>query len=78
VKQAIAFIEESRDLSVLTIDKLFGSLKSHEDMMKIYNENSLENVLYTTLQFFKEKTSGSSKSPSNPTKSEVPVSPHKS
>jgi hypothetical protein len=34
--QAIAVIEESKDLSVLTVDELFGSIKSHEDRMKRY------------------------------------------
>jgi hypothetical protein len=54
----VAAIEESKDLSVLTVDELFGSLQSHEDRMKRYEENSKENAFYTKLQFFKGKTSG--------------------
>jgi hypothetical protein len=54
----VAAIEESKDLSVLTVDELFSSLQSHEDRMKRYEENSTENAFYTKLQFFKGKTNG--------------------
>jgi hypothetical protein len=56
--QMVAAIEESKDLSVLTVDELFGSLQSHEDRMKRYEENSTENAFYTKLHFSKGKTSG--------------------
>jgi hypothetical protein len=55
----VAAIEESKDLSVLTVDELFGSLQSHKDRMKRYEENSIENAFHTNLQFSKGKTSGS-------------------
>jgi hypothetical protein len=54
----VAAIEESKDLSVLTVDELFGSLQSHEDRMKRYEENSTKNAFYTKLQFSKGKKSG--------------------
>jgi hypothetical protein len=55
----VAAIEESKDLSVLTVDELFGSLQSHKNKMKRYKENSIKNAFHTKLQFFKGKTSGS-------------------
>jgi hypothetical protein len=54
----VAAIEESKDLSVLIVDELFSSLQSHEDMMKRYEENSIENAFHTKLQISKGKTSG--------------------
>jgi hypothetical protein len=56
----VAAIEESKDLSVLTVNELFGSLQSHEDRMKRYEENSVENAFHTKLQFSKGKISGGS------------------
>ncbi|XP_059446700.1 uncharacterized protein LOC132178271 [Corylus avellana] len=54
----VAAIEESKDLSVPTVDELLGSLQCHEEKMKRYKENSIENAFHTKLQFPKGKTSG--------------------
>ena len=37
-------IEESKDLSILTIDELLGFLQSHEEKIKRYEETSIENA----------------------------------
>ena len=41
-ESVVAAIEESKDLSVLAIDELLGSLQSHEDRQKSYKESSIE------------------------------------
>ncbi|TXG54312.1 hypothetical protein EZV62_019568 [Acer yangbiense] len=56
----VATIEESKDLSILTVEELLKSLQSHEDRMKRYEKNSVENVFHTKLQLSKEKPSGPS------------------
>ncbi|GLU00818.1 hypothetical protein SLE2022_181580 [Rubroshorea leprosula] len=60
----VAAIEESKDLSVLTTDELLGSLFSHEDRMKRY-EDPVENAFYSKLQLPKNKYGGSSSEFSN-------------
>ncbi|GKV31343.1 hypothetical protein SLEP1_g40039 [Rubroshorea leprosula] len=60
----VAAIEESKDLSVLTTDELLGSLFSHEDRMKRY-EDPVENAFYNKLQLPKNKYGGSSSEFSN-------------
>ncbi|KAL1066863.1 hypothetical protein V6Z11_D12G090500 [Gossypium hirsutum] len=47
----VATIEDSKDLSVLTIDELQGSLSSHDDRMKRYDNASVENVFYSRSQY---------------------------
>ncbi|GKV46270.1 hypothetical protein SLEP1_g53265 [Rubroshorea leprosula] len=60
----VAAIEESKDLAVLTTDELFGSLFSHEDRMKRY-EDAVENAFYNKLQLSKNKYGGSFSESSN-------------
>ncbi|GKV49381.1 hypothetical protein SLEP1_g56135 [Rubroshorea leprosula] len=60
----VAAIEESKDLAVLTTDELLGSLFSHEDKMKRY-EDPVENAFYSKLQLPKNKYGGSSSEFSN-------------
>ncbi|KAG8490935.1 hypothetical protein CXB51_014723 [Gossypium anomalum] len=47
----VATIEESKDLSVLTVDELQGSLYSHDDRMKRYDNASVENAFYSRVQY---------------------------
>ena len=53
-ESVVAAIEESKDLSVLTIDELLGYLQSHEDRHKSYGESSTEKAFQTKLQFSKD------------------------
>ncbi|XP_048231300.1 uncharacterized protein LOC125370317 [Ricinus communis] len=57
---AVSAIEESRDLTVLTIDELLGSLQSHEDRYKSYEESSLEKAFQNKLRFSNDHEGGSS------------------
>lgn len=61
----LAAIEEFKDLSELIVDELFGSLQSHKDRMKRYEENSIENAFHAKLQFSKGKTSGDTSESTN-------------
>ena len=45
----VSVIEESKDLSILTIDELLGSLQSHEEKMKRYEETFIENAFQIKL-----------------------------
>ncbi|KAK8261643.1 hypothetical protein V6Z11_D13G201900 [Gossypium hirsutum] len=47
----VAAIEESKDLSVLTIDELQGFPYSHDDRMKRYDNASVENAFYSRSQY---------------------------
>ena len=61
----VSVIEESKDLSILTIDELLGSLQSHEEKMKRYEETFIENAFQIKLQFSKDKVGGKDKESSN-------------
>ena len=45
----VVAIEESKDFSVLTFDELQGSLFSHEDRMKRYDDDYVENAFYNKM-----------------------------
>ena len=47
----VVTIEESKDLSFLSIDELMGSLLSHEQMLNRSGTSSLENAFKTQLSF---------------------------
>ncbi|KAL0462896.1 UNVERIFIED_CONTAM: hypothetical protein Slati_0177200 [Sesamum latifolium] len=57
-ESTIATIEESKDLRVMTIDELLGSLQSHEDRHKSYEENTIENAFQAKLKFTRETNIG--------------------
>ncbi|KAL0424086.1 UNVERIFIED_CONTAM: Retrovirus-related Pol polyprotein from transposon TNT 1-94 [Sesamum radiatum] len=57
-ESTVAAIEESKDLTVITIDELLGSLQSHEDRHKSYEENSTENAFQAKLKLTKETNGG--------------------
>ena len=44
-------IEESKDLTTLSIDEVFGSLYNHEDRLNTHDGNSLENKFKTQMKF---------------------------
>ena len=46
----VAAIEESKHLSVLTFDELQGSLFTHEDRIKRYDDDYVENAFYNKMQ----------------------------
>lgn len=50
----MAAIEEPKDLKVLTVDELFGSLLSYEEWMKRYDDQLVKNAFLS-----KEKSNGS-------------------
>lgn len=50
----VAAIEESKDLKVLTVAELLGSLLSHEERIKRYDDQPVENAFLS-----KEKSNGS-------------------
>ncbi|KAL0438667.1 UNVERIFIED_CONTAM: Retrovirus-related Pol polyprotein from transposon TNT 1-94 [Sesamum latifolium] len=64
-ESTVAAIEESKDLTVMTIDELLGSLQSHEDRHKSYEENSTENAFQAKLKFTKETNGGHERSGNN-------------
>ncbi|KAL0448186.1 UNVERIFIED_CONTAM: hypothetical protein Slati_1946500 [Sesamum latifolium] len=64
-ESTVTTIEESKNLIVMTIDELLGSLQSHEDRHKSYEENSTEHVFRTKLKFTKETNGGHERSGSN-------------
>lgn len=46
----VVAIEEANDLSELTVDELLGSLQSHEDRLKRYDDQGVvEHAFYTKL-----------------------------
>jgi len=47
----VAAIEESKDLSMLTLTELMDSLQAHEDRMRRFNEQSLENAFQSKINF---------------------------
>ena len=47
----VVAIEESKDLTILSIDEVFGSLYNHEDRLNKRNGNSLENAFKTQMTF---------------------------
>lgn len=49
----VAAIEESKDLKMMTVDELLGSLLSHKERMKRYNDQPVENAFMP-----KEKSNG--------------------
>lgn len=53
LEHAMVAIEESKDLSVLTIDELLGSLSLHEDKMSRYEEKPLKRHLNLNCIFLK-------------------------
>lgn len=53
-ESAVAAIEESKNLSTLTIDELMGSLQSHEDRHRGYEEDDVEKAFHAKLQISKE------------------------
>ncbi|KAL4334611.1 hypothetical protein GQ457_07G011520 [Hibiscus cannabinus] len=61
-ESTVSAIEESKDLTVLTIDELLGSLQSHEDRHKSYEENAIEKAFQAKLKFPKENTTGHERS----------------
>ena len=50
----LAAIEVSKDLNILTVDELFGSLQSHEDRYKSYDEAPMEKAFQTKMNLSKE------------------------
>ncbi|KAL4325828.1 hypothetical protein GQ457_11G029810 [Hibiscus cannabinus] len=61
-ESTISAIEKSKDLTFLTIDELLGSLQSHEDRHKSYEENATEKAFQAKLKFPKENTTGHERS----------------
>ncbi|XP_058010342.1 uncharacterized protein LOC110651669 [Hevea brasiliensis] len=65
-EHVVAAIEESKDLEELTVAELQGSLFSHEERMKRYDNISIENAFYSKMQLSQgEKGVGGSSSKSN-------------
>ena len=54
----VVTIEESKDLTTLSIDEVFGSLYNHEDRLNTCNGNSLENAFKTQMKFGRGKGRG--------------------
>lgn len=62
----VAAIEESKYLNELTDDELLGSLYSHEDRMKRYDDTPVENAFYSkTRTYHGEKSTGESNNHGN-------------
>ncbi|KAL4367130.1 hypothetical protein GQ457_05G027260 [Hibiscus cannabinus] len=61
-ESTVSAIEESKDLTVLTIDELLGFLQSHEDKHKSYEENATKKAFQAKLKFPKENTTGHERS----------------
>ncbi|XP_049936006.1 retrovirus-related Pol polyprotein from transposon TNT 1-94 [Nymphaea colorata] len=51
----VTAIEESKDLSIYSIDELMGSLLAHEQRMNRSTEKGIEQVFQTKIEFSKEK-----------------------
>ncbi|GMJ02182.1 hypothetical protein HRI_003887400 [Hibiscus trionum] len=61
-ESTVAAIEESKDLTVLTVDELLGSLQSHEDRHKSYEEENTEKAFQTKLKLLNDTDVGCERS----------------
>ncbi|TXG67555.1 hypothetical protein EZV62_008830 [Acer yangbiense] len=52
----VAAIEESKDLSTLSVEQLMGSLESHEQRRLLRNDQSVESAFQTKLNFKQQKS----------------------
>lgn len=64
----VAAIEESKDLTLLSVDELMGSLQSHEESFNRSKEDSVESPFHNKMNSSKKKDNGS-KGESNSRKS---------
>jgi len=55
LKYMVASIEESKDLSMLLVDDLLGSLVSHDSWMNKYDVNTIENAFKSQVSVSKSR-----------------------